>query len=277
MSASPPPSPPATRLRHPSWLDLRLVVGVLLVLASVLLGIRVVAGADRSVQVWSLARDVAAGTELTAADLRPARVRLFDQGPAYVRLDRSPAGRVVTRQLRAGELLPAAALDRRPPAAVVAIPVKPENAPGVTRGQLVDVWVTGKDCAPTQVLTGVAVQDVLAGGGGALSVNLGTLKVVVRVSPDDARRTIAALGVEGTIRLVVLDGVAPQPRLAPRPVGGCVAAGRERSSVAGSGEASASDLRAGGHGGAPMPPEADPPGRSAAGGSPGATATPGSR
>ena len=41
------PGPVPRRVRPPRWLDLRLVLGVLLVLASVLLGARIVgAGAD---------------------------------------------------------------------------------------------------------------------------------------------------------------------------------------------------------------------------------------
>lgn len=218
---SPPPSPPATRLHRPSWLDLRLVLGIMLVLVSVLVGSTIVARADRSVQVWSLARDVAPGTALAAADLRPARVRLFDGDAAYVQVDLSPTGRVVTRQLRTGELLPVAALEDRPPAAVVGIPVKPENAPGVARGQLVDVWATGKGCAPVQVLAGVAVQDVRASGGGALSVSTGAVQVVVRVGADDARRMLTALGTESTIRLVVLDGPVPPRRPLAVPADAC--------------------------------------------------------
>jgi SAF domain len=208
-----PPSPPAARLRGPSWLNVRLVVGMLLVTVSVLIGARIVASADRSVRVWALSRDVSAGTLLADADVRPARVRLFDSAPAYLQVSRSPAGRMVTRALRAGELLPAAALDTPPPAAIVSIPVSPDNASGVARGQLVDVWSNAKGCAPVQVLAGVAVQDVRASGG-ALSVTTGALQVIVRVDARDARRLVMALATDGTVRLVVLDG-APSRRSTP--------------------------------------------------------------
>jgi SAF domain len=204
--AQQPPSPAARRLHQPSWLDLRLVSGVVLVLASVLLGAKVVAGADRSVEVWALAHDAAAGTVLTSADLRPARVRLFDTANAYLRVIQSPAGRTLIRSFKAGELLPRSAVVPTPAGAIVSIPVQPGNAPGLARGQLIDVWSTVKGCAPVQVLSRVPVQDVHAGGGGALSVNPTALQVIVRVSSSDARRVIAALGTESTIRLVVVDG-----------------------------------------------------------------------
>ncbi len=93
-----PPSPPARRPRRPSWWEPRPVVGVLLIVASVVLGVRVVSAADRSVQVWALARDVAPGTVLVPADLRLARARLFDSAPRYLAAADSPAGRAVLHQ-----------------------------------------------------------------------------------------------------------------------------------------------------------------------------------
>jgi hypothetical protein len=224
-------SPSARRLRHPSWLDLRLLVGVLLVLVSVLLGAKVVATADRSVQVWALARDVSPGTTLAAADLRPARVRLFDSAEAYLRVVKSPAGRTVTRPMHAGELLPRSAVVATPPGAILSIPVQPGNAPGLARGQLVDVWSTTKGCAPVQVLSRVAVQEVRGASGIALGASAGMNQVIIRVAPDDARRVVAALGAESTIRLVVLDGNLPKATAPNGSVDRCGSAGpgRERS------------------------------------------------
>jgi hypothetical protein len=209
-------SPSARRLRQPSWLDLRLLVGILLVLISVLVGAKVVASADRSVQVWAMTRDVSAGTTLGTADLRPARVRLFDNAGAYLRLVQSPAGRTVTRTVRAGELLPRSAVVVAPPGAIVSIPVPPGNAPGLARGQLIDVWSTAKGCAPIQVLSRVAVQEVRNGGGSALAVSASSMHAVVRVAPNEVGRIVAALGTESVIRLVVLEGDVPE---APAPTG----------------------------------------------------------
>src|SRR3954449_3519595 len=70
------PGPVPRRVRPPRWLDLRLVLGVLLVLGSVLLGARVVGAADATVPVWAVTGDLAAGTHLVAADLRAVDVRL---------------------------------------------------------------------------------------------------------------------------------------------------------------------------------------------------------
>ena len=201
-----PPSPPARRLRPPSWFDLRLILGVLLVVGSVAGGSVIVSAADRSVQVWALTRDAAAGTVLSPEDVRPARVRLFDSGPGYLATAVSPAGRAVVRALAAGELLPAAALGTTVPGLVVNLPVRPENAPAVSRGQAVDVWAGTKDCGPRRVLASVAVQEVRTDDTGALTTGTGLLQVVLRVGRPEADRLLAVLGVESTIRLVVVDG-----------------------------------------------------------------------
>lgn len=201
-----PPSPSVRRVRAPSWLDPRVAAGILLIAVSVTTGARVVGSADRSVQVWALTRDVAAGTVLTAADVEPARVRLFRSGPLYLRAASSPAGRSVSRALHDGELLPATALTATPPAAIVAVPVQPQNAPALARGQSVDVWATAKGCAPDRVLSGVPVQDVRSERAGALSSASGSVQVVLRVGPAEAARLVVALGAEAVIRLVVLDG-----------------------------------------------------------------------
>jgi hypothetical protein len=203
-----PPSPPARRLRPPSWFDPRLILGVLLVVGSVAAGSVIISAADRSVRVWALTRDVAASTVLVPDDVRPARVRLFDSAPGYLGTAQSPAGRAVTRALAAGELLPAAALRTSEPALMVNLPVRPENAPSVARGQAVDVWAGTKDCGPRRVLASTAVQEVRTDDAGTVTTGGGLLQVVLRVRAADADRLLAVLGVDSTIRLVVVDGAA---------------------------------------------------------------------
>ena len=210
-----PPSPPAHRLRPPSWLDPRLLAGVVLVAVSTATGARVIATADRSVQVWALTRDVAASTVLAAEDVRPARVRLFDSTPVYLGTAESPAGRAVTHGMTAGELLPATALRTTPPGLLVNLPVRPENAPAVTRGQSVDVWAGTRDCGPRRVLVSAAVQEVRSADTGPLAGAGEALQVLLRVGPAEAERLLTVLGAESTVRLVVVEGVdapgAPAP------------------------------------------------------------------
>src|SRR5659263_396623 len=81
---SAPPSPPASRLRAPRWLDGRLVAGIVLVLVSVVVGARLVAAAGATTRVYAAATDLALGSQLTAADVTTVRSRLFDSGHSYV-------------------------------------------------------------------------------------------------------------------------------------------------------------------------------------------------
>ncbi len=93
-----PASPVPRRLTRPRWLDARLIGGVVLVLVSVLLGSLLVSSADHRQPVWSLSRDVAAGTVLTGADLRPVRVQLGPPHPGtWAPTSRLPVAPCATR------------------------------------------------------------------------------------------------------------------------------------------------------------------------------------
>src|SRR5215218_10248599 len=118
------PGPTPRRVRPPRWLDLRLVLGVLLVLGSVLLGARVVSAADATVPVWAATGDLAPGTELTAADLVPVDVRLDDAAQAYVSASTRPEGRSLSRVVQEGELIPRSALEEPSELVQVALPVQ---------------------------------------------------------------------------------------------------------------------------------------------------------
>jgi len=137
---------PARRLAAPSWRDPRLLVGLVLVLASVLLGARAVAAAGRTTEVFAAATTLGVGGSVTPEQLRVVRVHVdAATAAAYVPADRPPpTGAVVLRALAPGELLPRSALGRtadltsRP----VTLPLPAEPPQGVATGSQVDVWVT---------------------------------------------------------------------------------------------------------------------------------------
>jgi len=204
-----PASPPAARQRVPSWLDLRLLLGVLLVLVSVLVGARVVASADRSVQVWAVRADLSAGTTLAAGDVRLVRVRLFSDADRYLAAGRSPAGLTLTRDLAAGELLPRAAVTPRAEGSIVSVPVTPQHVPlSLRAGQRIDVYVTVKVPQGTPrtelVLAAVPVQQVLRPAGGLLSATT-QVAVIVRVPSADAAAAVRAVR-SGDIDITVVEG-----------------------------------------------------------------------
>lgn len=207
-SAASPPSPAARRLRAPSWLDLRLVIGVLLVLVAVVIGARVLAGADKSTTVWGLSHDIAGGTAIQSDDLRKVKIRFFSDADQYLLTSTSPVGLVATRDLQAGELLPRPALQKVPTSVLVPVPVAPAQLPpGLTHGDRVNVWAgpknpgSGAPVKPTSILSAVAVQSVSSGGSG-LSATNGT-QLTLRIDPADEGKLVAA--VAGSTIYVVQD------------------------------------------------------------------------
>ncbi|HEV7757089.1 MAG TPA: SAF domain-containing protein [Mycobacteriales bacterium] len=196
-ASDPRPSPLAVRLHRPSWLDLRLVIGLLLVLVSVLVGARIVAAADRTTPVWAVRSELAAGTALTRADLVVVRMRVSAGADRYLATARSPAGLTLTRDVGAGELLPAAALRARSDGSLVSVPVSPQHVPPTVRaGQRIDVYATTKEPGGTlrteRVLAGVPVQEVRFPSRGALSATA-EVALVVRVPPESAVALVRAL------------------------------------------------------------------------------------
>ncbi|RNM13608.1 flagellar biosynthesis protein FlgA [Nocardioides pocheonensis] len=163
-----PTSPPAVRAQTAGWRDPRLVVGVVIVAVCVLVGARVLAGADDTVAVWSLRHDVAAGATLGAGDLVPVRVHFAGDGAGhYLPAGSGPApGGVAAHDLTAGELLPRSGLASESRAALVEVPlsVAPDDLPAsVGRGAVVDVWVTPKVAAAgdERVRARLALDDVV--------------------------------------------------------------------------------------------------------------------
>ncbi len=208
------PAPTPRRVRPPRWLDLRLVLGVLLVLGSVLLGARVVSAADATVPVWAVAEDLAAGTELDADDLVAVDVRLDDAASAYLSTSTRPEGRTLGRAVQAGELLPRSALEEPADLVQVALPVQAGFVPpSLQRGQLVDVYALADpaagataeaDGSVTVVVEQAPVQALSGRTDGVLSTPTTTVQVVVAVPADEAADVLASIG--GRPLVVVVHG-----------------------------------------------------------------------
>jgi len=129
-----------------------------------LLGALLLGQEDPRRSYWSVTVPLAAGSVLRASDLTPVLAQLPDPG-VYVGSGEAVAGRVLVRPVATGELLTRVHLttldpDRR----YVAVPVELAHAPdGLTRGDLVDVWMTPDPLrapliAPPLAADGVPVQ-----------------------------------------------------------------------------------------------------------------------
>jgi hypothetical protein len=195
-----PTSPPARRLRTDRH-DVRLALGVVLVLVSVIAGSRLLGAAGDRVAVWSARTSLASGTTLRAEDLVVVQVAP-DGLSAYVDESTVVVGKSLTRDVAAGELLPRAALGQgpAPERRLVTVPVDPLHAPsGLARGERVDVYVSPKDgtslsadgvsVLPSLVLAGALVADPGQADPGGSSAQVG---VVLDVAAKDAARAVAA-------------------------------------------------------------------------------------
>jgi hypothetical protein len=213
MSGMSTASPTPRRLKSPSWLDARLLIGVLLVLGSVLVGAKIVSGAGQSYRMLAASRDMAAGTLLTAGDVSAVAVRLPDRGRGiYLSTDTVVAGKRLNRAVVRGELVPAAALGVPAATTTLTVPFDEGNAPELRAGQRIEVWISTRSCPSSVLLGDVTVQSADAAGGSAFGSGSGQ-DVVLSVAPSLAQRVVAALalGESGGAGAVIRAGVLSGP------------------------------------------------------------------
>lgn len=136
---------PVMRLRRPQWKDPRLIVGIVLVVASVLMGALLVSRLSETTPVLIARSPIVPGDEIDAADLVTVELRLGDQTELYVgTVEAVPEGAVATRTIEAGELVPLSAIGQATevPLRPVVIPVDATVAESVTPGATVELWHT---------------------------------------------------------------------------------------------------------------------------------------
>ena len=141
--------PQAVRSTRPGWRDPRLWLGVAIVAASVVLGARVFAAADDTVEVWALTEDAGVGDTLTPEDLQVHRVRFGsgeEQDRYFLAEEALPDEVTLLRGVGAGELLPRSAVGSNEDAGTVdlSVEVPPALLPTtVQAGSVVDVHLVG--------------------------------------------------------------------------------------------------------------------------------------
>jgi hypothetical protein len=151
------------RRRFRTAVDIRMIVGVGLVVASIAGVWAVVASADDSVPVYAAGSTIVAGDTVGPDDLVIRRVSLGAARELYIAPGGVDAGSVATRTVFAGELVPAVAISRSADIgrAPVVVTVGGELAEGVAEGHEVDVWAsevtTEEEAAPPSVLVAGAI------------------------------------------------------------------------------------------------------------------------
>lgn len=203
--------PVAARAGRARWLDLRLVVGLVLVLGSVALGARAVAAADDTYRVWALTRDLGASSTLQDGDLVARSVRLEGSADRYVAADGAkPSGWVLTRAVGGGELLPRGAVVRSGSADLrdVSLRVDRLTVAGLRRGSVVDVYVvpatrSGATATgpPRLVLSDVTVGNDVGEDGSRFGAGSTDVAVALRVATHDVAAVLDAAA-HGQVDLV---------------------------------------------------------------------------
>lgn len=166
-------SGPAPRLSKPSWKDPRLLIGILLVLASVAGVVALVGNADSTVPMYAAKDALVVGQKITAESFTVVQVQLGDVDGKYLDpTDELDVNAVAVRMVPKGELVSRTsigridALDRKPAPISITEPLPKE----VVVGAYVDVWVALPDdrngfVEPVLMLPGAEVASLSAASG----------------------------------------------------------------------------------------------------------------
>lgn len=169
--------------------DLRLWLGLALIVVSMIAGSRILSSGDDTVQVWQATRDLQAGAVPT--DLTPVWVNRDVARAAYVPVPTRVVG-TLRWPIVAGQLLPAASLTTAagPDVRAVAVPVEAARLPHLDSGDRVDVWTTDTQAhTPSRlVISEVLVSEVSTDTSGVAS----DITVLLMVPTDRVGDVVAA-------------------------------------------------------------------------------------
>ncbi|GAA1467457.1 SAF domain-containing protein [Microbacterium thalassium] len=206
MTAAPPERTPL----RPARADLRLVLGLVLIAASVA-GVWLVVTASRQTEpVFATVRTLVPGDPITAADVRAVEVGLGQVAGAYLGADDLTEGLIATRTVGEGELLARDAVG--PDSAIrtthVVVRSSVDVPASVGTGSTVEVWSApllepGRYDVPRILLADAIVvsvehDDSAIGAAGA------TLEIIITRS--DVAATLAAMADGAAISVVPVAG-----------------------------------------------------------------------
>lgn len=127
--------------------DPRLVVGIVLVVASIIGVVSLVAAADDSIEVYAAAAPLTPGDRVFDSDLIVRSVKLNEASEYYISRGDFPVdGFVATRPIGKGELIPASSLGSHSGLSLTSVVVSPQGglAETVASGASVDVWASAE-------------------------------------------------------------------------------------------------------------------------------------
>ncbi len=202
------PAAPAPRLKKPSWKDPRLLLGLLLVLASVAGVSALVASQDHTIQVLAASREIPVGSVLEADDFDVVQVSLGGLAGTYMAAAEAlPENAVAGTIIRRGELLSRADLvkaedlDRKP----LGLDVQSPLPSGIRAGDRVDVWASlpnGQNGygEPRRLLTAAEISELSVNESVIAGAN--ATRLLVLVEDGDLPALLGALSNQAKIAVV---------------------------------------------------------------------------
>lgn len=208
---------PVMRLRRPRWKDPRLIVGIVLVVASVLMGALLVSRLAETTSVLVARSPIVPGDVIGPDNLATVEMRLGEQDGLYVgSVDAIPSGAVATRTVQAGELIPLSAVGQAGdvPLRPIVIPVDATVAESVTPGATVELWHTSPEAddgtsADAELLVSAGIVRNIDEGS---SLGMRSMAVEVLVPQDDLPAVLKVLSRDERLDVIGVPGahgVAP--------------------------------------------------------------------
>lgn len=219
------PLPQAKRLRPPSWKDSRLLIGVALVLASIVLGATAFSALDQRQGMWVAKGEMVPGDRVTEDDLMRVDMQLGEATSDYLRAsDGLPQDAVVDRPLREGELVPRDALIAPGSLDVMPVPihVDPIYLADLAKGSRVSVYAAeteapaeGESSAASDdeleyrlILERVTISSIPESSGRVLGGGSSAEAVTILVPDDEVERIVSMSSVDRPFKLVAEGGSA---------------------------------------------------------------------
>ena len=149
-----------------AWLDPRLAIGALLVVASIVGVWLVVQSTTRSTTVWVASETLLPGDVIDADDVVATELRMEGATDAYLSAAATPEGLVVVSPVGAGEALPLTALGDADAVdlATVVLALDDPLASTVEEGSVVDVWAAPPGEQGAFEASTVLVADAIVAG-----------------------------------------------------------------------------------------------------------------
>ena len=166
--------------------DLRLVIGLVLVIAAAVAGFLLVTAADNSTAVYAATKSLSPGHVIQKSDLVLTDVKLGKSGTSYLTASGLTEGAVVTRSVGAGELVPISAVGTAKQVATTNVVVQLDLplSSDATEGSTVDVWASmaagqGVFGPPAVIISGAQIAHITEATGLAASTGGVRVEIVV--------------------------------------------------------------------------------------------------